>query len=716
MEPFTAKFARKILLPLSFVLLLAYLPHKGIAQQNPHPFSVDLNFGGGLIGNPDISTAFLPELGFSYMPGKFGVGFNAGLLSYKPAFDAQQYANGFEEYTSVSNAEDKWRSFFFGAGPRFEFGSRLPVTFRSSLDLTLSYNSPPDVSVNYHDPSGSIGDLNLQLSGYDAGEDYTKWSVAIRPEFQMQFSPGGSDRFSINVTTGIQHRLSKNEFTYSQRDLSEVQLVPNTREMFIQFESAPQIQQTAQPPQTNFFTTVGIKIKFGVSHTGLSKADAKKALGSAMNPDSNTNTDCDDTDECAKPGEMAPPANNTNTDCDDRDECPKPGEKAPPGVQVAPGQTRVILLGAMSPDGGPITMSDSEVSDWNGVLSSTQYYKLEPTSSVVSLSTMQISTNSQKAMESAPAQDYNSSRSNKPSSIADNTDPDMESDSTTAIAPAQDYNSSRSNKPSSIADNTDPDVDADSTKVAPAQDYNAARSNKPSSIADNTDSDVDTDSTKVAPAQDYNAARSNKPTSIADIGDLDSDGFPDILANASFSISKRSARTGRNQNSTNEENSDVEGLHFDLEIDPLDLDSDDDGLPAVESGVDPLDADSDDDGLLDAIESGITYSISKRSARTGRNPASTGNEIQTNEGTSSSRSSDDQPLTEIFEWTYDLKTMTDDSFGDLTSDAKLVILFVKGNWHIDLQFDPDSDQDGYADLLQNSSFSISKRSARTGRN
>jgi nucleoid DNA-binding protein len=651
MEPFTAKFARKILLPLSFVLLLAYLPHKGIAQQNPHPFSVDLNFGGGLIGNPDISTAFLPELGFSYMPGKFGVGFNAGLLSYKPAFDAQQYANGFEEYTSVSNAEDKWRSFFFGAGPRFEFGSRLPVTFRSSLDLTLSYNSPPDVSVNYHDPSGSIGDLNLQLSGYDAGEDYTKWSVAIRPEFQMQFSPGGSDRFSINVTTGIQHRLSKNEFTYSQRDLSEVQLVPNTREMFFQFESAPQIQQTAQPPQTNFFTTVGIKIKFGVSHTGLSKADAKKALGSAMNPDSNTNTDCDDTDECAKPGEMAPPANNTNTDCDDRDECPKPGEKAPPGVQVAPGQTRVILLGAMSPDGGPITMSDSEVSDWNGVLSSTQYYKLEPTSSVVSLSTMQISTNSQKAMESAPAQDYNSSRSNKPSSIADNTD-----------------------------------------------------------------SDVDTDSTKVAPAQDYNAARSNKPTSIADIGDLDSDGFPDILANASFSISKRSARTGRSQNSTNEENSDVEGLHFDLEIDPLDLDSDDDGLPAVESGVDPLDADSDDDGLLDAIESGITYSISKRSARTGRNPASTGNEIQTNEGTSSSRSSDDQPLTEIFEWTYDLKTMTDDSFGDLTSDAKLVILFVKGNWHIDLQFDPDSDQDGYADLLQNSSFSISKRSARTGRN
>ncbi|MDZ7806183.1 MAG: hypothetical protein U5K71_03610 [Gracilimonas sp.] len=246
-----------------FLLLFSLSTLQLQAQQNPYPFNLDLSFGGGLIGNPDVNTTFQPEMGFSYMPGKFGIGLNAGLLSYDPAFDAQQYTSGFEDYTSITGSDQKWNSFFFGIGPRFEFSSRFPVTFRSSLDLSLSYNSPPSVSVDFNDPDGSAGDLQLQLSGYDAGDDYSKWSAAIRPEFQMQFSPGGSDRFAITVATGIQHRLSQNEFTYSQRDLSEVRVVPNSQEMFMQFEMAPEVQRSAQPPKTNFFTTVGLKIKFG---------------------------------------------------------------------------------------------------------------------------------------------------------------------------------------------------------------------------------------------------------------------------------------------------------------------------------------------------------------------------------------------------------------------------------------------------------------------
>ena len=266
------------------------------------------------------------------------------------------------------------------------------------------------------------------------------------------------------------------------------------------------------------------------------------------------------------------------------------------------------------------------------------------------------------------------------------------------VAQAQDYKAARSNRPTSIADSGDLDVDTDS--IAPAQDYNAARSNKPSSIADSGDLDVDTDS--IAPAQDYNAARSNKPSSIADSGDSDSDGFPNVLANAFFNISKRSAREGLNQNLTKGENSDVKGLHFDLEIYWRDLDSDDDAVPDIELGVDPLDADSDGDGLFDGMESGITYSISKQNARTARNPTT--------------KSNNDHALTEIYEWTYDLKTVSSDRLGDLISGAKLVVLFVEGNWHIDLQLDPEIVKDSDAELLQNSSFSISKRSARTGRN
>ncbi|MEX0823048.1 MAG: hypothetical protein WD008_01595, partial [Balneolaceae bacterium] len=169
-------------------------------------------------------------------------------------------------------------------------------------------------------------------------------------------------------------------------------------------------------------------------------------------------------------------------------------------------------------------------------------------------------------------------------------------------------------------------------RSAEAQDYNAARSNKPTSrAADTGDGDLDSDDDGVddlvETAQDYNSSRSNKPSSIADIGDFDSDGFPDVMKSASFSISKRSARTGRNESSihegdTNTQTSPLYESKDELANNGGDLDGDGygdaDGL-LFELEIDPLDPDDDGDGVTDAIES-ASYSISKRSARTGRNP------------------------------------------------------------------------------------------------
>ncbi|MBD3617473.1 MAG: hypothetical protein HUJ22_12970 [Gracilimonas sp.] len=157
MKIFKEPSIRQITVSVSIILMFSVISIQSHAQQNLYPFTVGLNFGGGLIGDSNANSAFQPELGFNYMPGKFGVGLNAGLLSYNPSFDAQQYATGFEDYTSVSGYGEKWSSFFFGIGPRFEFGSRLPVTFRSSLDLSLSYNSPPSVSVDFNDPDDGNG-------------------------------------------------------------------------------------------------------------------------------------------------------------------------------------------------------------------------------------------------------------------------------------------------------------------------------------------------------------------------------------------------------------------------------------------------------------------------------------------------------------------------------------------------------------------------------
>jgi hypothetical protein len=259
----------------------------------------------------------------------------------------------------------------------------------------------------------------------------------------------------------------------------------------------------------------------------------------------------------------------------------------------------------------------------------------------------------------APAQDYNSVRSNKPGSIAEDIgDDDTDSDGDgidDLVAPAQDYNSVRSNKPGSIAEDigggdggvlgkaglmarmanpagtiistgsvmmstnnplyegqaNDGDSDNNNEDPAPvqrfdlqpssycvelgansqqgrsteAQDYNAARSNKPTSRSADTGDDEDSDNDgvvdSVETAQDYNSSRSNKPRTIADIGDFDSDGFPDVMKSASFSISKRSARTGRIRSSNGGGDGRVlvaGGYQFNLEIDPLDPDDDGDGV------------------------------------------------------------------------------------------------------------------------------------------
>jgi hypothetical protein len=59
-------------------------------------------------------------------------------------------------------------------------------------------------------------------------------------------------------------------------------------------------------------------------------------------------------------------------------------------------------------------------------------------------------------------------------------------DSESAAAPAQDYNSSRSNRPTSVRDGGG-DINDEEDPIAPAQNYNSSRSNKPTSVRGNSD-------------------------------------------------------------------------------------------------------------------------------------------------------------------------------------------------------------------------------------
>ena len=237
------------------------------AQQLKKPFSIDLGLGSGMIGNDEIPSALLPELEFSFIPGRYGLGLNTGIYSYDSSFNPDQYRSGFENFTTVNSSDPQWKSFFIGLGPRIEFGANLPVQFKAGIDLSFTRNSPPQSEVVFSDETGAFHDVNLTLSEFSAGDDFKKWSTAIKPEFQVQFSPGRSQRFGFHITTGIQHQLSENSFTYSERDLSRVQNVDNAREMFFQFETAPVVERTEQAPKTNFFVNAGVKIKFGGGKT-----------------------------------------------------------------------------------------------------------------------------------------------------------------------------------------------------------------------------------------------------------------------------------------------------------------------------------------------------------------------------------------------------------------------------------------------------------------
>jgi len=153
---------------------------------------------------------------------------------------------------------------------------------------------------------------------------------------------------------------------------------------------------------------------------------------------------------------------------------------------------------------------------------------------------------------------------------AEGNTPDRSQEGDSAIAPGQDYNATRSNKPTSVngsggdcddgderctpgesgqsdavCDALDDDCDGDSLSDGQqAQDYNSVRSDKPGSVSGGGDCDdaereitpgecggSAANEAAVAPAQDYNSSRSNKPNTAANPvdgldDDDDGDGLP----------------------------------------------------------------------------------------------------------------------------------------------------------------------------------------------
>src|SRR6056297_950184 len=271
---------QKFMLPIFLVLFSGIFTFSVQAQQTDRPYSIELNAGGGLIGNSTTNTAFQPEIGINYMPGSWGVGLNAGLYSYGSGFSADQYRTGYEQYTLAEQNSDEWNAISINVGPRFQKSLSRFISLNLGLDLAMNYQEGPSQTVRFNDPSGELEssgmDTDIVLAQMD-GEGAAGWNTAIRPQLQLEYQPGFSDRLSFNVKTGIQHHLSDREITYTERDLSRVRQVESPFEMHHQFENAPVVQRTESAPRTNFFANAGIKISFGGSRAPVQDYNAARS-------------------------------------------------------------------------------------------------------------------------------------------------------------------------------------------------------------------------------------------------------------------------------------------------------------------------------------------------------------------------------------------------------------------------------------------------------
>jgi hypothetical protein len=741
----------KLFLTGLFICFLS--ANTGVAQQSQSPFSLDLNLGGGLIGNPDVKTAFQPELGFRFQPGKWGFGLESSFFSFDPSYSAEQYRSGFEEYTEVQKTADKWNAFNINAGPRFQFGEQLPVQFSVGLDLALSYKNPPAQSVEFNDPEGPFDGAALTIAKFEPENGYSKWSAAIRPQLQLEINPFRSNRIGFNLKTGIQHELSDREFTYTERDLSSVQQVPSAREMFFQFENAPELERTVSAPKTNFFANAGIKIRFGGSKTPAQDYNAARSNKPTSRAEDIGDGDMDSDDDAIETAQdyNSSRSNKPSTIADgtgggDEDMM----RKAALMARMANPAVTIITLGGITAkgkkplykvqinDGG----SDNNNNDYPTPV---QRYDLQPSSYCVSLSGV-----SDQVLKTF------FETGDKPSSLAQESGDltEQDSDSTARVIPPS-IAGVEVTSPTNLKPDTDqdgfPEVMKNASFSISKRSARTGRSQNPiheeggtmqtnpmyesEEMATGNGGDMDADAEGFHFELEINDMRSRVSEVISRMESDSPDSRADSSSNAPPGVHVAPSQTKVI----------IMGVTDNGDITPLEESK----LSEFDFSGDP---DSDDDGLMDAIES-ATYSISKRSARTGRSASSGGKEtgsMEWNEKTNKQMASDDDPCgpgvwarttggnencspensgqenplaresgwqeateldvappNDVYQWTYTLNELS--SSEELLGNGILTVLFTEGNWHFDVQLDPDDDGDGYGDLIQNSSFSISKR-------
>jgi hypothetical protein len=129
--------------------------------QEVHPYLLELHTGAGQLSQSGTSTAFQPGIGFTYLPGSFGIGFQLNFMDDQGVPLSGDYGRDFESLTTLSGS-DLWNSLSLNLGPRFDIKASRQLRVRGGLDFSLIRTQAPDEQILFNAPNSTLNPIVLR--------------------------------------------------------------------------------------------------------------------------------------------------------------------------------------------------------------------------------------------------------------------------------------------------------------------------------------------------------------------------------------------------------------------------------------------------------------------------------------------------------------------------------------------------------------------------
>lgn len=167
-------------------------------------------------GLPENSSSIVPQFGFDFNFGKFGVRITEQFFKTSPEFDINGYLEPFGSNINQTGVKEKSSNFVLGINPYIHIPLKDNISLQPALGLKYLIQNGATNYVTY------APDSRISLLEYPDGDTRSS-SFLIEPTIRAVFGkPTKTVRYFVEV--GYSFAVSKNELTYKYRDLSGVYL------------------------------------------------------------------------------------------------------------------------------------------------------------------------------------------------------------------------------------------------------------------------------------------------------------------------------------------------------------------------------------------------------------------------------------------------------------------------------------------------------------